>query len=174
MAESLNVEPINTKGWLHTVTILIVVAVSCVCVCESLKLGWDIQHERSSQFNSQGHKDKKIWAVWAHAFSPSIWESEGDRSPESTGSLVYSVCFKTIRATQRNTVTGKKKSFRYTDYILYGRCLRVRYSGTGLWSQHFRGRGRRIRSYTRSSVTTNWIWGQSGYMKPCSKKHKLK
>jgi hypothetical protein len=49
--------------------------------------------------------------VVAHAFNPSTWEAEAGGSHEFEASLVYKVSSRTARATQRNPVSKKKKTF---------------------------------------------------------------
>jgi hypothetical protein len=46
----------------------------------------------------------------AHAFNPSTWEVEEDRSLEFEASLVYKVNSRTARAMQRNPVSGRRET----------------------------------------------------------------
>ena len=45
-----------------------------------------------------------------HAFNPSTWEAEAGGFLSSEANLVYTVSFRTARATQRNPVSKNKQT----------------------------------------------------------------
>jgi hypothetical protein len=64
--------------------------------------------ELSHAGNIKGFESEVSRAVVAHTFSPSTWEAEAGRSSQFNISLVYRTSSRTVRATQRNSISKKK------------------------------------------------------------------